>query len=62
MLRAKAADMPTNDYHFIDRWRVEADVKEVADILEGALSWPRWCGSVYFDRSPRWSFALHLST
>jgi len=41
--------MPTNDYHFIDRWRVEGDVKEVADILEDAMSLPRWWGSVYFD-------------
>jgi hypothetical protein len=41
--------MPTNDYHFIDRWRVEGDVKEVADIIEDALSLPRWWGSVYFE-------------
>ena len=41
--------MPTNDYHFIDRWRVEADVKEIADILEDAVSFPRWWGSVYFE-------------
>jgi hypothetical protein len=40
--------MPTNDYHFVDRWRVEGDLKEVADILEDALSLPRWWGSVYF--------------
>jgi hypothetical protein len=48
MLRQKLA-MPTNDYHFIDRWRVEGDVKEVADILEDAQSLPRWWGSVYFE-------------
>src|SRR3989442_5419481 len=41
--------MPTNAYHFVDRWRVEGDVKEVADILEDALALPRWWGSVYFD-------------
>src|SRR6266581_7305227 len=41
--------MSGNDYQFIDRWRVEADVHEVADILEDALSLPRWWGSVYFD-------------
>ena len=40
--------MATNSYHFIDRWRVEADVKEVADILEDWLSLPRWWGSTYF--------------
>jgi hypothetical protein len=49
MLRKSCPAMPTNDYHFIDRWRVEGDVKEVADILEDAMSLPRWWGSVYFD-------------
>jgi len=38
-----------NDYHFVDRWRVEGDIKEVADILEDAVALPRWWGSVYFD-------------
>ena len=41
--------MPTVDYHFVDRWRVEADCRAVADIIEDALSLPRWWGSVYFD-------------
>lgn len=41
--------MAENDYHFIDRWRVEAGIEEVADIIEDALSLPRWWGSVYFD-------------
>jgi hypothetical protein len=41
--------MPDNAYDFVDRWRVEADINEVADILEDALSLPRWWGSVYFD-------------
>jgi hypothetical protein len=41
--------MPVNDYNFVDRWRVKADVKEVADILEDALSLPRWWPSVYFE-------------
>ena len=41
--------MPDNAYHFIDRWRVEGDLKEVADILEDPLSLPRWWGSVYFE-------------
>jgi hypothetical protein len=40
--------MPANDYHFIDRWRVEGNVKEVADILEDALSLSAWWPSVYF--------------
>src|SRR5438477_13156873 len=41
--------MPTSDYHFIDRWRVEADVKEVGDSLDDALSLPQWWGSVYCE-------------
>ena len=40
--------MPDSAYHFVDRWRVEGDVKEVADILEDALNLPRWWGSTYF--------------
>jgi len=41
--------MADNAYHFVNHWRVEGDVKEVADILEDALALPRWWGSVYFD-------------
>jgi len=41
--------MSTDNYHFIDKWRVEGKVEEVADILEDALSLPRWWPSVYFD-------------
>ena len=41
--------MSVNDYRFIDRWRVEAELKEVADIIEDALSLPRWWPSVYFE-------------
>ncbi len=41
--------MPTNDYHFVDKWRVEGDVKEVANIIEDALTLPRWWPSVYFE-------------
>lgn len=41
--------MPDNDYHFIDRWRVEGNVREVADIIEDVLSLPAWWPSVYFE-------------
>ena len=41
--------MPTADYHFVDCWRVEGDLQEVADIIEDALALPRWWGSVYFE-------------
>jgi len=41
--------MSSNNYHFIDRWRVEATVQEVADIIEDALSLALWWPSVYFE-------------
>jgi hypothetical protein len=41
--------MTTTDYHFIDKWRVEGDVKEVAEIIEDAKNLPRWWPSVYFE-------------
>lgn len=41
--------MPDSDYHFVDRWRVEGSVKEVADIIEDAVSLPVWWPSVYFE-------------
>ncbi|MGH9969096.1 MAG: SRPBCC family protein [Pyrinomonadaceae bacterium] len=37
------------EYNFIDKWRVEGSVKEVADIIDDALSLPRWWPSVYFE-------------
>src|SRR4030095_715385 len=45
----RKSDMPDSDYHFVDRWRVEGNVKEVADIIEDALSLPVWWPSVYFE-------------
>jgi hypothetical protein len=41
--------MPSNDYHFVTRWRVEGTVNEVADILKDAAALPRWWPSVYLD-------------
>ena len=46
-----AAFMSANAYHFIDRWRVEGDVKEVADIIEDAVNLSRWWGSTYYSVS-----------
>jgi hypothetical protein len=37
------------DYHFVDCWRVEGEVREVADIIEDALSLSRWWSSVYSE-------------
>jgi hypothetical protein len=41
--------MSANDYHFIDNWRVDGNLKEVADILEDAVSLSTWWSSVYFE-------------
>jgi hypothetical protein len=41
--------MSLSDYHFVDKWRVEGDVKEVADIIEDASSLSTWWPSVYFE-------------
>lgn len=39
--------MAINDYHFINHWRVEGTVEEVADIIAEPLAmqrwWPAWC-------------------
>jgi hypothetical protein len=37
----------TNDYVFVTRWRVEGTIQEVSDVLQDALSLPRWWPSVY---------------
>jgi hypothetical protein len=40
--------MATNrDYIFVTRWRVEATIEEVAEILDDPLSLPRWWPAVY---------------
>lgn len=36
-----------NDYHFMTHWRVEGDVREVADVLNDPLALPRWWPAVY---------------
>ena len=41
--------MATTDYHFVNKWRVEGDVKEVAEIIEDASGLTRWWPSVYFE-------------
>jgi hypothetical protein len=41
--------MPSNDYHFITEWRVEASINEVADTLKQATDLPRWWPSVYLS-------------
>ncbi|HRE48030.1 MAG TPA: SRPBCC family protein [Aggregatilineales bacterium] len=39
--------MPTNDYHFITHWRMEAALEEITAILREAKDLPRWWSSVY---------------
>jgi hypothetical protein len=41
--------MATNEYRFIDRWRVEGTVREVSDIIENGKDLPRWWPSVYLE-------------
>jgi len=41
--------MPTNDYHFISRWRVRASITDVADVISDAEGLPRWWPAVYLD-------------
>jgi hypothetical protein len=39
----------SNEYVFVTHWRVEASIEEVSEILQDALSLPRWWPSVYLE-------------
>ena len=41
--------MPSNDYHFVTRWRLQGTAEEVADTLGDATDLPRWWPAVYLD-------------
>lgn len=41
--------MAANDYHFTNRWRVEATVDEVSDIFADTASLARWWSDVYLE-------------
>lgn len=41
--------MAASEYHFLDQWRVEGQLREVADIIEDATSLSVWWPSVYFE-------------
>lgn len=44
---------PTNEYHFIDRWRVGGEAGEVASLIEDGEGLPRRWPSTYLDvRTP----------
>jgi Polyketide cyclase / dehydrase and lipid transport len=38
-----------NEYHFVTHWRVEAERKEVFDVIANASGLSRWWPSVYLD-------------
>jgi len=41
--------LASTDYHFVDRWRVEGNVEEVAEVLKDAADYPRWWRAVYLN-------------
>lgn len=41
--------MPSNEYHFITRWRVQGTADEVYDLISHPLDYPRWWPSVYLQ-------------
>jgi hypothetical protein len=41
--------MATNEYHFITRWRVQANIQDVSSILGDAKDLQRWWPSVYLN-------------
>ncbi len=43
------SNLATTDYHFVDRWRVQGTVEEVAEVLKVAADYPRWWRAVYLD-------------
>jgi len=41
--------MPSNEYHFITRWRVQGASDEVYDLISHPLEYPRWWPAVYLQ-------------
>jgi hypothetical protein len=41
--------VPSNEFHFVTRWRVEGTPREVFDVLDDPTDLPRWWPSVYLD-------------
>jgi hypothetical protein len=41
--------MSNNEYHFVDRWRVEGTVEEVSEVIENGRELARWWPSVYLE-------------
>src|SRR5262245_25084218 len=47
LLPRRTAPMRSNDYHFITRWRMQASIEEVSDVVGDAEGLVRWWPSVY---------------
>jgi Polyketide cyclase / dehydrase and lipid transport len=41
--------MAANDYRFVTRWRLQARIEEIAEILAEPLDLPRWWPAVFLD-------------
>ena len=52
----------SNEYAFITRWRVEASIEEVSEILDDAEGLVRWWPSVYLDAHKRPDGTVDLYT
>jgi hypothetical protein len=39
----------TNDYHLINRWRLEATAQDIYDLISRPLDFPRWWPAVYLQ-------------
>jgi hypothetical protein len=52
----------TNEYVFVTRWRVEASIEEVSEILDDPEALPRWWPSVYLEVHQRPDGVVDLFT
>lgn len=41
--------MASNDYHFITRWRLQSDLKEINEVIGNGPDLARWWPSVYLE-------------
>ena len=53
---------PSNEYAFVTRWRVEASIEEVSEILDDAEGLARWWPSVYLGVHKRPDGVVDLYT
>src|SRR5438309_7523520 len=60
--RTLSAVSPSNEYAFVTRWRVEASIEEVSEILDDAEGLARWWPSVYLGVHKRPDGVVDLYT